>query len=347
MEGKEAFAMGRSTHKRAATAVATWMMVTAGFGISLLFVAGCNQEAPSPEEKPLRIAVLVWPGYAHAYVAQKKGFFEEKGVKVELTLKENYVDVLDLYKDGQVDGVFTLLPDVVMMTSQGVSARIAYIPDLTVTADGIVGKPEFDSLAELKGKTVAFEGMNSFAHVFVQQALEEAGLKEGEVRFKNMPAMEVLSVLEAGEIDAGHTWEPVITRAKAKGYKVLAYSSGVLPAVIVDVLAFSAATVSERPADIRAVVASLLKARDFVMSNREEAVAIMAEAEGMSEEEMASGLDGIRLPDLEENRTMLRRSDESTSLYASARVVTDFYMKRGQLSVSPDLDEIIDPRFLP
>ena len=46
--------------------------------------------------------------------------------------------------------------------------------------------------------------------------------------------------------------------AQEKGYKVLAYSSGILPAVIVDVLAFNSEIVRERPDDVKSIIKSLL-----------------------------------------------------------------------------------------
>ncbi|MFC1624362.1 ABC transporter substrate-binding protein [Candidatus Omnitrophota bacterium] len=308
-------------------------------------VAGCAQQAVERKE-PIKIGVLVWPGYAHSYIAQEKGFFEENGVNVELLLSEGYIDVLNLYKDGDVDGIFTLLPDVVIMDSEGVSTKIVYIPDLTVTADGIVAKPEYNSLVDLRGKKIGIEGINSFAHVFALQVLEAEGLKEGDVYFENIPAMEILDALEEGRIEAGHTWVPVLTQAQEKGYKVLAYSSGILPAVIVDVLAFNSKIIRERPDGIQAIIKSLLEARDFIFSNKNEAIKIMAEANGMTEEEMVSGIDGIHFPDLEENKELLEKSEKDTSLYASGQIIAEFYLERGQLSRIPEFDKIIEPRFV-
>ena len=310
-------------------------------------VTGCADKAEKAKDnEPIKIGVLVWPGYAHSYIAQEKGVFEKNGVKVELILNESYVEVLESYKNGDTDGVFTLLPDVVVMDSEGVSSKIVYIPDLTVTADGIVAKPEYNSLADLKGKKIGFEGINSFSHVFTVHAIESEGLKECDVFFENIPAMEILDALEEGRIDAGHTWVPVLTQAQEKGYKVLAYSSGILPSVIVDVLVFNSKTVRQRPDDVQSIIKSLLEARDFIFSNRAEAIKIMAKAEGMTEKEIVSGIDGIRFPDLEENMEILKKSEKDTSLYTSGKTISDFYLNRGQLSRKPNLDEMIEPRFI-
>ena len=304
------------------------------------------EKARATEKKPIKIAVLVWPGYAHSYIAQEKGFFAKYEVNVELILREGYIEVLDLCKNGEVDGVFTLLPDVVILNSEGILLKIVYVPDLTISADGIIGKPEFNSLEDLEGRMIGFEGVNSFAHLFVLQALESVGLKEEDVQFKNIPAKDVPKALEDDRIDAGHTWEPFMSKAKENGYKVLAYSSGISPGVIVDVLVFNSDIIEKRPDDIKSIIKALLEAKDFIYSDRDEAIKIMAEAEGMSKEEMVSGLSGIRFPDLKENVEILNKSEKSTSLYASGEVISKFYLERGQLSETPYFDKIIEPKFV-
>jgi len=296
--------------------------------------------------EPLKIAILVWPGYAHAYVALEKGFFKERGVDVELILEEEYMDMLELYKHGEVDGVFTLLPDVILMNDEGIPARIVCIPDVFLTADGIIGQPELGSLKDLKGRKVSFEGVNSFSHVFVLHALGKEGIGEEDVYFLSVAAKDVTDALDKGEIDAGHTWEPFLSEAKDKGYKVLAYSSGVLPSIIVDVLAFDPRVIEKRPGDVKAVIEALFEAKDFVRSNRKEAIKIMAAALGITEKEMARGVDGIRYTGIEDNKKALERSNEPTSLYASAEIVSRFYSERGQLLAYPDMDDIIEPKFV-
>jgi|TARA_Y100000294_G_scaffold24092_1_gene20536 NitT/TauT family transport system substrate-binding protein len=312
----------------------------------LAFISACSQ-GEIKDKKPIKIGIFVWPGYAHSYIAQEKGFFEKNGVEVELILSDGHTEAIDLYKKGEVDGVFVILPDVVILNSEGIQSKVVYVPTFTISADGIVGKPEFNSLADLKGKKISFEGINSFAHLFVLQALEAEGLKEEDVYFENIPAKDVPKALEEGRIDAGHTWQPFMSKVTEKGYKPLAYSGRWFPLVIVDVLIFNPYIIKERPKDIEAIVRALFEAKDFVYSdNKNEAIKVMAEAEGTSEEEMAFGLNGIRFVDVEENVPLLEKSGKQTSFYASLEVISKFYLERGQLSQIPEFNEIIEPRFV-
>jgi len=297
------------------------------------------------KDGPIRIAMNVWPGYAHVFIAQEKGFFKENNVDVELILAKEVIDSLEIYKNGGTDGILTIVPDVIMLNAERIPTKIVYVADYSDAGDVIVGRGEYNSLADLKGKTVSYEGFNTFSHMFVIKALENAGLEELDVKFANIKAHKVLIALEQGEIDAGHTWNPTKSQALKAGYKVLSKAEDT-PGVITDVLAFNSKIIKERPEKIRAIVKSMLEARDFVYTNRAEAIAIMAKAEGMTEEEMADGVDGVYHPDLKKNVEAMKKTEELTSIYHSGEYIARFFLNRGQLSQLPDLSEMIEPKFI-
>lgn len=309
-------------------------------------ITGCaDKTEKAKNNEPIKIGLIVWPGYAHAFIAEEKGIFEKNGVNVELVLKKGVSDLLETYKNGEIDGILILVPDVIMFNAEGLPTRMVCVIDYSDTGDVIVGRAEYDSLADLKDKTVSFEGVNTFSHMFVLKALENVGLNEADVRFENVAAQGFLKAMEEGRIDAGHAWNPVKSQALKAGYKILA-KAGDTPGILTDILAFNCKIIKERPEKIRAIVKSMLEARDFVYTNRAEAIAIMANAEGMTEEEMADGIDGVRHPDLKENVEAMKKTERSTSLYYIGEYVAGFFLNRGQLSQKPNLDEIIEPRFI-
>ena len=155
----------------------------------------------------------------------------------------------------------------------------------------------------------------------------------------------MLEALEKWKIDAGHTWEPVTSQAIKKGYKILG-KAGDLPGIITDVLAFHPKVIQERPDEIQRIVDSLFEARDLIYSNSEEALEIMSKAEGMSKEEMEEGIKGVHHPDLKENIEAIKKSKDTKSLHGSGEIIIDFYLKKGQLSRTLDINALIEPRFL-
>lgn len=306
---------------------------------------GCAAKKVPVAPSPVTISINAWPGYATAFLAQEKGFFKKNGVDVELVLRETTPESLQLFRDGKVNGCFDILTDIVLVNAQGIPAKIVFVVDYSDTGDVIIARPGITSLAGLKDRTVSFEGVNTFSHLFVLKSLERAGLDEADAKFSNVTAPDVLKALNEGKIDAGHTWEPTTSRALKEGYRILA-KAGDIPGIIVDVLAFSPEVIRKRPDDIRAIVASLLEAREYLKANPAESIKIMAAKMGMAEEEMKTGIGGTYQPDLKENVNLTTTTTTTPSLFAAGRMVTDFYLERGQLSSVPDIGNIIEPRFL-
>ena len=222
----------------------------------------CEKKAPETvsakveEKKPIKIGISVWQGYAHAFIAQEKGFFGKNNVSVELVFKKGVEESIELYKSGEVDGVFNVFADMILINSKGIPTKVVYVPSYSESGDVIIGKPEFNSIADLKGKTVSFQGVNTFSNLFVLKALEKAEIKESDVQFHDVPGMDVFNEMEAGKIDGGHTWEPITSQSLNKGYKILCKASDT-PGIITDVLAFNAKVIEERPDDIQHIVKSL------------------------------------------------------------------------------------------
>ena len=92
---------------------------------------------------------------------------------------------------------------------------------------------------------------------------------------------------------------------------------------------------------------SLLEAKDFINSNKDEAIDIMAKAEGLDRVEVQRGIDTeVHMLDLNENIEAMKKSPEAATLYASLKVITDFYVKRELISETQVTEGIIEPKFI-
>ena len=112
-------------------------------------------------------------------------------------------------------------------------------------------------------------------------------------------------------------------------------------------LAFNSKIVEERPDDVQHIVKSLLEAKDFIDSNKDEAIDIMAKAEGLDRAEVQRGIDTeVHMLDLNENSEAMKKSENIVSLYTSLKIITDFYVKRGLLSEAQVTEGIIEPKFI-
>lgn len=298
-----------------------------------------------PEEStktPIKIAINEWPGYAHAFIAQEKGFFEKNGVDVELVFDRDYTSSQQRYIDGEVHGVFEVLPDTMFRNTEGLPSKVVYLIDYSESGDVIVGS--VNSIEELKGKTIGVEGINSFSHIFALRTIESFGMTEGDVFFEIVLAQDVVKRLDEGTIQAGHTWEPTKSEAIKKGYKVLA-NAGDFPYLVTDVLVFDKIVIEKRSDDIQKIVKSMFEAQEFQKSNPAEAIRVMAEAEGMSEEAMLDGVNAVFMTDIYENIKVMNPSNDPT-LKNAIDEIAKFYLERGQISYKPTFEELIESKFV-
>jgi NitT/TauT family transport system substrate-binding protein len=309
--------------------------------LSCFLLSSCSQ--PVPPQARLKIALeQAWIGYLPMIIAQEKGFFVQQGVQVELVPYPDSVIANRAYEMGEVDGVLNVFPNTVMMNVRGISAQVVYLIDYSNTADMIVAKPEYHNLSELRGKIVAFEGINSFSHLFVIKALEKFGIYEGDFHVMNLPMLEVLPALEAGKIDAGYVYTPESNIAIAKGYKVLV-TAGEVPGIIIDVLTLNPSVIAERSQEVAKIIRALVLARDSILQHPQESLALLSKITGVAATELEVGFKGITYPDLEQNIASLRPGGE---LFKSGTDIIDFYVQRGQISKKPNLDNIINGKFV-
>ena len=320
------------------------------FSIITIIIIGSGIFFYSYEEpevsKSITIAINVWPGYANAFIAQEKGFFKDNDVKVKLILTETYTESQQMYINGDVDGIFEVFLDTILHNSEGLKSQVVFISDYSDTADVLIGKQDFASdISSLKGKKIGVEGINSFSHIFILKILEKSGISEGDIKFVDIPAMDVRNALNEGIIDAGHTWDPVKSQAIKDGYVVLS-DAGQVQGLITDVLVFRKNIIDENPEDIAKIVKSMTMARDFTNSDHNEALEIMANAESMDVQSMSDGINGVVQPSIKEQYIGMTDFDDTQSLYKTGRIFIEYCLERGQINSDVNLDEIIRSEFI-
>jgi len=81
-------------------------------------------------------------------------------------------------------------------------------------------------------------------------------------RPSSVSASDVLAMLEKGELDYGHTWEPYVSEARAKGYTAI-FSSADTPGLILDGLIFHRSVIELRADAVRLLLASWFRALEW------------------------------------------------------------------------------------
>ena len=299
-----------------------------------------NTFKPNQEQEPIKLAISFWSGDSHAFIAQELGIFKKNGVDVQLIYLKDYPDILTAYQDQKVDGIFGTITDAIYYDSTIYPSKVIYITDYSDTADVIVGN--IKSLDEMKGKTISVESINSYSHIFVLAALEKHGLTEDDVFFKSIPAHQVAEALIDGTIDAGHTWEPTTTDALNHGYNIV-FSAGKIPGIVTSAVVINENVIEKRPDDVKNIVKSLVEAQEYRDMHKENALEIMSRAQNVTISDLEKGFVGIQTMDLAGNYNAFYNS---TEIKESFEFISQFYLKRGQISTIPTFDEIMEGKFI-
>ena len=119
--------------------------------------AQATPEPPGQASGTIRLALSSWVGYGTIWLAEEKGFFDEEGIDVELTLVEVSADRISAMEAGRLDASATSIDTWTLFAAQGVELVQVVATDESFGGDGIVAKKEIASIADLKGKTVAYQ----------------------------------------------------------------------------------------------------------------------------------------------------------------------------------------------
>ena len=312
--------------------------------IAVVVLAGCSNNTIQAEKPPLRIGWQVWPGWYPALLAEKLGYFEARGLKVQLIPYDVFSSANADYAAGKLDAVFQTVYDVIPVNDRLARDRsvVTLITDNTVEADAIVATPQIRTATDLRGKTVAVK-FGSYAEVLVRAMLEKNGLSANDVQLVDLDAEKIGDQL-GKTVDAAHTYEPYISQVVEQGNHVI-FTGAETPGLLLDVLTVREPVLKERPADIRAFIDAFFEAQGWWRNHQLEGARLIAEATGQDPKDISTA--GIKLYDRAENLRAFTDTAAADSLYNSLDNNLKFLLTSGILNNQPkDLNQLIVSDFL-
>ena len=309
--------------------------ITAG-----LFLSVAAQAA----DAPLRIGVTIWPGWMPWWIVEKEGFFKKVGVDAEIVHFKRHSDGMAAFAAKKLDGHHMILADVIVPASQGVPGRVVLITDESSGADGIVAKTGIETPADFKGKRVAYE-FGGVSQLILTEALNRAGLSFDDITSVNMAAEDAGSAFLAGAVDVAVTWEPYLSQSQTSGKGEVVFSTKETPGLVPDLMVFRQETIAARPDDVKKVIEAWNMALAYMKSNPVDAMKIMADGAGVTPEEMAENLKGIKLYTLDDNVAAFGTAPDG-DFFKTAASQAEFLKTSGFIDTVPDVPALIDPSFV-
>lgn len=321
--------------------------------IALALAAGCAPVGAPPAEQAaepaagatapvtVRIGTQPWIGYGPWWIAQEQGMFEAAGMQAEFIDFVTDAEVNAAFAAGEMDVANIATHTAMKLFTQGVAMQAVLLEDASYEADAIIAGPGIASVADLAGKSVAYEE-GATSDLLLNAALADNGMTLADINPVPMPAADAGSALIAGQVDAAVTYEPYIAAAIAANPEIhVIYSGADKPGLISDVLAASTPFAQGNQETMRALLKVWDQAVIYLRDNPDEGRAIIAAAVGSTPEELASAFEGVVFYDLSENQQQY-----SGAFAQTANLIAATAQSIGILDEAPDFARLFVPDYL-
>ncbi|MBB3544529.1 MULTISPECIES: ABC transporter substrate-binding protein [unclassified Rhizobium] len=263
---------------------------------ALAFSPVVAQDIPAkPEAGTFKIGIEPWLGYGQWHVAASKDLFKKANLEnVELVNFTEDKDINAALASGQLDAANIATHTAMGMVAAGLPVKIVSLLDFSLKADAILAGSDVKSVADLKGKKIAFEE-GTTSDILLNYALASNGMTIKDIERVPMPAADAGTALIAGQVPVAVTYEPYISTALAQDKNIqLLFEAGKDPGLVSDVLVVREEVLKERPGQVLAMIKAWDAALADYKANTEEDRAIIAKAVGASPDDLKTAFDGVQ-----------------------------------------------------
>ncbi len=289
--------------------------------------------------EPLRISYFIWVGNGPFFVAEETGLFAKEGVEVELINVEDHTTAFAGLFIGQVDAVQGAMPDAPTFAQPDEEPLVCVLAlDDSRGGDGVLATKDIQTIADLKGKSVAVLP-GSISHFYLMVLLKEAGLGEADIQIVDLSAEDAAQAFSLQEVDAAVTNDPFLAQAKSAAHGHLLTDTTAQPGLLVDCLMTRADVFDDRKDDFQALARAWDAAVRYVEAHPDEANEIMARHLGGGLDPAAFGdtLKGVGFYDAARNRDYFGTPNHPGPIYQTMQQAIDVWSSIGmlQMPVSP------------
>lgn len=191
----------------------------AAAAISLALTGGAFAQALEKTKLQLGVGGKALLYYLPLTVAEKKGFFKEKGLDVEISDFAGGAKSLQALIGGSADVVTGAYEHTIRMQAKGQDIRavveLGRFPGIVLAVKKDVA---YNGPADLKGKKIGVTAPGSSTNMLVNFVLAKAGLTPQDASFIGVgSAASAVAAIKKGEIDAISHLEPVISMLERDG----------------------------------------------------------------------------------------------------------------------------------
>jgi NitT/TauT family transport system substrate-binding protein len=165
---------------------------------------------------------------AALYIAQQRGFFRDQGLNVKIEPIISGANAITGELAGKYDVVLGNYVSYILADALHHDNFRVLAPGAADSADDsallVPQGSKIQSVADLKGKTIAVNALNNIGTVFITSVLSEyaMGLKADHIRLVVVPFPAMSHALQTHQVDAAWMVEPFVTYSEMAGAQPLA-----------------------------------------------------------------------------------------------------------------------------
>src|SRR5690606_15228991 len=113
---------------------------------------------------------------------------------------------------GELDMANVATHTAMAIAAAGVPIKVVALLDVSTTADAIIADDTVATVADLKGKPVAYEE-GTTSDILLNYALAQVGMSTADIQRVPMPAADAGAALIGGRVPVAVTYEPYLSLA--------------------------------------------------------------------------------------------------------------------------------------
>ena len=168
---------------------------------------------------------------------------------------QGFPEIKEALIANKVQAAFIVAPLAIALRAQGVPIKVVYLGHRYGSALVVRKTGPVHSVADLRGRTIAIPSRFSDERLMLFRAMQQAGLKPGEVKMVEMAPPDVNAALAARAIDGFVMGEPFPSQAELAGYgRVLFQARDLWPDYMSCILVVRQDLIDHRPEVVQELV---------------------------------------------------------------------------------------------
>ncbi|MEV5436923.1 ABC transporter substrate-binding protein [Streptomyces sp. NPDC052682] len=177
----------------------------------------------------VKVGIIPILDVAPLYLGQKKGFYAQRGLKLELLPAQGGAAIVPGVVSGQFQFGFSNTTSLLIARSKNVPVKAVANGVASTGKDGadmaavtVAKDSPVKSAKQLEGKKAAVNTLNNICDTSIKESVRKDGGDPSRVEFVEMPFDQMPAALEAGRVDAACTPEPALSTVEAAGGRQIA-----------------------------------------------------------------------------------------------------------------------------